>query len=82
MRPPGAGKAADVIMVVVPDELAGELYERDIAPGLRDGKYLAFLSARNEGKSARDESGVAGGAGRRAPGARGSSKPHRAVRLA
>src|SRR5438552_16119819 len=37
-----AAKAADVIMIVVPDELGGELYERDIAPGLRAGKYLAF----------------------------------------
>src|SRR5215468_1622605 len=42
-----AVKAADVIMVVVPDELGGELYERDIAPGLRDGKYLAFAHGFN-----------------------------------
>jgi ketol-acid reductoisomerase len=42
-----AAKAADVIMVVVPDELGGELYERDIAPGLRDGKYLAFAHGFN-----------------------------------
>jgi len=42
-----AAKAADVIMIVVPDELGGELYERDIAPGLRDGKYLAFAHGFN-----------------------------------
>jgi len=32
----------DIVMVLVPDELAGELYDSDIAPGLKDGKYLAF----------------------------------------
>jgi len=42
-----AAKAADVVMVVVPDELGGELYERDIAPGLRDGAYLAFAHGFN-----------------------------------
>ena len=42
-----AAKAADVLMIVVPDELGGELYERDIAPGLRDGKYLAFAHGFN-----------------------------------
>ncbi|HVO27921.1 MAG TPA: ketol-acid reductoisomerase [Candidatus Margulisiibacteriota bacterium] len=42
-----AANAADVMMIVVPDELGGELYERDIAPGLRDGKYLAFAHGFN-----------------------------------
>jgi ketol-acid reductoisomerase len=42
-----AAKAADVIMIVVPDEMGGELYERDIAPDLRDGKYLAFAHGFN-----------------------------------
>jgi ketol-acid reductoisomerase len=42
-----AAKAADVLMIVVPDELGGELYERDILPGLRDGKYLAFAHGFN-----------------------------------
>ena len=42
-----AAQAADVIMMLVPDELGGELYERDIAPGLRDGKYLAFAHGFN-----------------------------------
>ncbi|HYD48653.1 MAG TPA: ketol-acid reductoisomerase, partial [Terriglobales bacterium] len=42
-----AAKIAEVMMVVVPDELAGELYERDIAPGLTPGKYLAFAHGFN-----------------------------------
>ncbi len=32
----------DVVMILVPDELAGEMYEREIAPGMKAGKYLAF----------------------------------------
>ena len=42
-----AAKVADVMMVVVPDELGGELYERDIAPHMRDGKYLGFAHGFN-----------------------------------
>ena len=42
-----AAKVADVMMVVVPDELGGELYERDLAPHMRDGKYLAFAHGFN-----------------------------------
>jgi ketol-acid reductoisomerase len=42
-----AAKVSDVMMVVVPDELCGELYESDIAPGLKDGKYLAFAHGFN-----------------------------------
>jgi len=37
-----AAKAADIVMILVPDEQGGEIYERDIAPGMRDGKFLAF----------------------------------------
>jgi ketol-acid reductoisomerase len=37
-----AARWGDIVMVLVPDELAGELYDSDIAAGLRDGKYLAF----------------------------------------
>lgn len=32
----------DIVMVLVPDELAGALYANEIAPGLSSGKYLAF----------------------------------------
>lgn len=37
-----AAGEADIVMVLLPDELQGEAYEREIKPGLRDGKYLAF----------------------------------------
>lgn len=37
-----AAREADIVMVLLPDELQGEAYEREIKPGLRDGKYLAF----------------------------------------
>src|ERR1041385_1448359 len=33
---------ADVIMVLVPDEIARTVYKNDIEQGLRGGKYLAF----------------------------------------
>ena len=42
-----AAKAAQVLMVVVPDEIAAELYESDIAPGLEDGDFLAFAHGFN-----------------------------------
>ncbi len=42
-----AAKAADVVMMLTPDELGAELYDRDIGPGLRDGKYLAFAHGFN-----------------------------------
>ncbi len=32
----------DVVMILVPDELAGDMYPGEIAPGLTAGKYLAF----------------------------------------
>lgn len=37
-----AAREADIIMVLLPDELQGEAYEKEVKPGLRDGKYLAF----------------------------------------
>jgi ketol-acid reductoisomerase len=37
-----AAKWGDIIMVLLPDELQGEAYEKEIRPGLKDGKYLAF----------------------------------------
>jgi ketol-acid reductoisomerase len=37
-----AAREADVVMILVPDEQGGEIYEKEIAPGLRAGKYLAF----------------------------------------
>jgi ketol-acid reductoisomerase len=41
LEPIEASKWADIIMVLVPDELAPEIYEKEIAPGLKAGKYLA-----------------------------------------
>ncbi|MGB7069351.1 MAG: ketol-acid reductoisomerase [Pyrinomonadaceae bacterium] len=37
-----AADSADVIMVLVPDELAPGIYRDEIAPVLKPGKYLAF----------------------------------------
>jgi len=34
--------AADIVMILLPDELQGEAYEKEIKPGLKDGNYLAF----------------------------------------
>jgi len=47
METADAAKAAQVIMLVVPDELAAELYESDIVPGLADGDYLAVAHGFN-----------------------------------
>ncbi len=47
METAAAAKAADVVMMLVPDEQGGELYERDIAPGMKDGKFLAFAHGFN-----------------------------------
>jgi ketol-acid reductoisomerase len=37
-----AAAAGDIVMMLLPDELQGEAYEREIRPGLKDGNYLAF----------------------------------------
>ncbi len=37
-----AARWGDVVMMLVPDELASELYDTDIAPGLQKGDALAF----------------------------------------
>jgi ketol-acid reductoisomerase len=42
-----AARLGDIIMLMVPDELGGELYERDVAPTLRAGSYLAFAHGFN-----------------------------------
>src|SRR5919201_1758382 len=36
-----AAAAADIVMILLPDELQGEAYEREIRPGLKNGNYLA-----------------------------------------
>jgi ketol-acid reductoisomerase len=37
-----ASKSADIIMILLPDELHGKVYKKDIEPNLKEGKYLAF----------------------------------------
>ena len=36
-----AARRGDIVMMLVPDELAPETYERDVAPGLRAGQHFA-----------------------------------------
>ncbi|HHL40906.1 MAG TPA: ketol-acid reductoisomerase [Deltaproteobacteria bacterium] len=38
---------ADVVMVLIPDELQGEVYRQEIAPNLKGGDYLAFAHGFN-----------------------------------
>lgn len=40
-------KGADVVMILVPDELQGDLYRSEIAPNLKKGAYLAFAHGFN-----------------------------------
>jgi ketol-acid reductoisomerase len=37
-----AAKEADVVMMLTPDEQGGEIWEKEVAPGMRAGKYLAW----------------------------------------
>jgi len=46
-EPAEAAAKGDIVMMLVPDELASELYNSDIAPGMTDGKYLAFAHGFN-----------------------------------
>ncbi|MBI3752872.1 MAG: ketol-acid reductoisomerase [Deltaproteobacteria bacterium] len=47
MEVAAAVKQADVVMILVPDELQGDLYKNDIAPNLKKGAYLAFAHGFN-----------------------------------
>ena len=42
-----AVKGADVVMILIPDELQAETYEKSIAPNLKQGAYLAFAHGFN-----------------------------------
>ncbi len=42
-----AAKAADIIMILIPDEKQAEMYENEIAPNLTAGKTLAFAHGFN-----------------------------------
>jgi len=37
-----AVKQSDVIMILAPDEVQPAIYQKDIGPNLKDGKYIAF----------------------------------------
>ncbi len=47
MTPPEAAKWADVVMILTPDELQGDLYRNDLAPNLREGAAIAFAHGLN-----------------------------------
>src|SRR5690606_40428953 len=47
MRVAAAAKWADVIMMLIPDELQAEAYKRDIEPNIRDGAAIAFAHGLN-----------------------------------
>src|SRR3984957_5646377 len=47
LTPAEAAKAADVMMILVPDHIQGELYEYEIAPNLSAGKTLMFAHGFN-----------------------------------
>jgi ketol-acid reductoisomerase len=42
-----AARRADVVMLLVPDEVMPEVYRRDVAPGLRPGACVSFASGYN-----------------------------------
>ena len=42
-----ASKASDVVMILAPDEQQSELYQREIAPNLKQGAFLAFAHGFN-----------------------------------
>jgi ketol-acid reductoisomerase len=44
---PAAAKWADVVMILTPDELQGDIYRSHIAPNIRDGAAVAFAHGLN-----------------------------------
>jgi ketol-acid reductoisomerase len=42
-----AAKQADIMMILVPDELQGGMYKKDIEPNIKKGAYLAFAHGFN-----------------------------------
>ncbi|MAU40566.1 MAG: ketol-acid reductoisomerase [Kordiimonas sp.] len=47
MLPSEAAKVADVVMVLVPDELQADLYANDLAPNMKEGAALVFAHGLN-----------------------------------
>jgi ketol-acid reductoisomerase len=44
---PAAAKWADIVMILTPDELQGDIYRAHIAPNIRDGAAIAFAHGLN-----------------------------------
>ncbi|MDO8426786.1 MAG: ketol-acid reductoisomerase [Deltaproteobacteria bacterium] len=44
---PDAVKGADVVMILIPDELQGDTYKAEVGPNLKKGAYLAFAHGFN-----------------------------------
>lgn len=47
MTPADAAKIADLIMILLPDELQGDVYRNEIAPNMKKGVFLAFAHGFN-----------------------------------
>src|SRR5512147_628441 len=47
MTPADAAKIADLIMILLPDELQGDVYRNEIAQNMKKGVYLAFAHGFN-----------------------------------
>ncbi|MBI5665257.1 MAG: ketol-acid reductoisomerase [Nitrospirae bacterium] len=47
LTPSEAAKKADVIMILLPDEYQGDIYNNEIAPHIKKGAYLAFAHGFN-----------------------------------
>ena len=47
MEVPQAAEAADVVMMLVPDELAADLYNEQVAPHMKEGDILMFAHGFN-----------------------------------
>ncbi len=47
MSPADAAKEADIIMILLPDELQADVYREEIGPNMRSGTYLAFAHGFN-----------------------------------
>lgn len=47
MTPSEAAKVADIIMILLPDELQADFYNREIAPNIRGGSYITFAHGFN-----------------------------------
>ena len=47
MEVPEAAKAADVVMMLVPDEIAADIYNEQVAPYMKEGDVLMFAHGFN-----------------------------------